>query len=302
MEASQMLVEGEVVNGSALVAVPKETAVELHRHATDVAAVCKEIVTRTAVGIQGRKFVKCEGWMSIANAYGLVASARDVEAVVGGIRAIGELRRMSDGAVVATAEGFIGEDEVVWYGGVDEKGKTHTKRPEYARRAMVQTRAISRACRSALAFVVVLMDAGLSTTPAEEVPDGGFNDSSKPIPAPLGVDKLRAQISRPMAAPAASVVERLKKLAEPVDARPSPPPHTELPYGDHNGEVTLPEDANCPPYGHGKGKKLSDLDLGQLQFYESGCQRTLADPSKSKFHQKETALLATIRAWISFRG
>jgi hypothetical protein len=34
---------------------------------------------------------------------------------------------------------------------------------------MAQTRAMSRACRSAFGFVVTLMDAGLETTPAEEM-------------------------------------------------------------------------------------------------------------------------------------
>ena len=67
------------------------------------------------------------------------------------------------------------------------------KRPLYARRAMAQTRAISRACRSAFAHVVVAMNAGFgtnhSTTPAEEVPADGFDDrrhatASPPAPAP----------------------------------------------------------------------------------------------------------------------
>lgn len=144
---------------------------ELHRRATDVAGVCKEIVLKTVQKIQGRNYVKVEGWQSIATAHGCIASSRDVERVEGGFRAIGEIRRISDGVVLATAEGFLGDDETMW-----------ASRPEYARRAMCQTRAISRACRSAFAHVVVLMDAGLSTTPAEEVPDGGF-DHDSPQPA-----------------------------------------------------------------------------------------------------------------------
>lgn len=85
---------------------------------------------------------------------------------------------MSDGAILAEAEGFVGEDEPTWFGGeVVSYGKTKVlpKRPDYAIRAMCQTRAMSRACRSAFAHVVVMMNAGLSTTPAEEVPDGGFD-------------------------------------------------------------------------------------------------------------------------------
>ena len=60
-----------------------------------------------------------------------------------------EIKRMSDGMVIATAEGFVGEDELstTWYGGeiATRFGKkTLPKRPDYAIRAMAQTRAISR--------------------------------------------------------------------------------------------------------------------------------------------------------------
>lgn len=147
---------------------------ELMRMATDCAGVSREIVLKTAVNIQGRKYVKVEGWQAIAVAHGCVASSRDVEIVKGGVRAIGEVRRMSDGVLIATAEGFVGEDEPVWFGGKSAKGQELPKRAEYAIRAMAQTRSISRACRSAFAHVVVLIDSNLSTTPAEEVPPGGF--------------------------------------------------------------------------------------------------------------------------------
>ncbi len=292
MNELHSVVEGEVVNGAALTIIPKQTATELHRHATDVANVCREIVTRTAVTIQGRKYVPVEGWQSIANAFGLVASSRDVEKVDGGIKAIGEVKRISDGAIVSTAEGFVGNDESTW-----------ASRPEYARRGMVQTRAISRACRSALAFVVVMMNEGLSTTPAEEVPLGGFNDSSKPLPAPLGVEGLKQKLSpKPMAGAIGGIMDRLEKLRAPNE----PPPHTDADqhFGvdASTGEVHRPEDAPCPPYGHGKGKKLSDLDLGQLQFYESGALKSISDPSKAKYKTSNESQLAVIRSWIQFRS
>jgi hypothetical protein len=153
-----------------------------------VASVCKEIVTRTAQNIQGRKYVRVEGWQSVANAFGCVASAKDVERTETGYRAIGQVRRMDTGAVICEAEGFVGDDERTW-----------AKRDEYAKRAMAQTRAISRACRSAFAFVVTMMDAGLETTPAEEVPQDGFADAPRPAsparyqaqskPAPRMVDE-----------------------------------------------------------------------------------------------------------------
>lgn len=145
------------------------TGVAQHiRQATDVAGACAKIVKETAQRIDNKDYVRVEGWQSIAVAHGCVASARDVERVDGGWRCIGEVRRMDNGQVIATAEGFLGDDEDMW-----------AKRPTYARRAMCQTRAISRACRSAFAHVVVLIDRNLSTTPAEEVPMGGFEDSKQ---------------------------------------------------------------------------------------------------------------------------
>jgi len=150
------------------------------RHSTDAAGLCGGIVKQTARNIQGRRYVAVEGWQAIAIAHGCAASALDVERVndegMSGFRCTGVVRRMSDGAEIARGEGFLGDDEKTW-----------SNRPVYARRAMVQTRAISRACRSAFAHVVVMIDAGLSTTPAEEVPDGGFVDAqyTEVAPAPL---------------------------------------------------------------------------------------------------------------------
>lgn len=153
---------------NALVQVP--TNGHEFRQSTDAAGLCGAIVKQTAKKIQGRGYVTVEGWQAIAIAHGCAASALNVERVndegMSGFKCIAVVRRMDDGREIAQAEGFLGDDENVW-----------AKRPVYARRAMVQTRAISRACRSAFAHVVVMIDAGLSTTPAEEVPDGGFVDA-----------------------------------------------------------------------------------------------------------------------------
>jgi len=145
------------------------------RKATDAAQLCKQIVVATAITIASRKYVRVEGWQAIAIAHGCVASSGEVERIPEGIRAIGTIRRGSDGMIVAQAEGFVGDDEETW-----------GKRQEYAKRAMAQTRAISRACRSAFAHVVVMMQAGLQTTPAEEVPQEGFEkDDLAKAPPPL---------------------------------------------------------------------------------------------------------------------
>ena len=153
---------------------------QLMQLSNDVAAVCGEIVRKTALQIKGRRYVRVEGWEAIATAHGCLASSRDVERVEGGYRAIGELRRIADGALLGMAEGFVGEDECVWFGGKDQGGKTWPRRHDYAIRAMAQTRSISRVCRSAFAHVVVLIDAEISTTPAEEMADSIDAASSSP--------------------------------------------------------------------------------------------------------------------------
>jgi hypothetical protein len=186
------------------------TVAAYHRQATDVAGVCKDIVHQTAQSIGGRKYVRVEGWQAIATAHGCVASARDVEKIEGGWRAIGEVRRMDTGSVIATAEGFLGTDEPVW-----------AKRPEYAKRAMAQTRAISRACRSAFAHVVVLIGGGLETTPAEEVPAEGFSDPPRPAPANRPAPRLTDDVIDVVAervAPAAPIRKKQPVAATPQAA------------------------------------------------------------------------------------
>jgi len=231
---------------TSLAVVPQnENAQVLTRRASDVAGLCKEIVLKTACNIQGRKYVKVEGWQSIATAHGCVAGCSSVEKVDGGVRAIGELRRMSDNSLLATAEGFVGQDEPTWYGGQTGSGKTLPKRADYAIRAMAQTRAISRVCRSAFAHVVVLMDAGLSTTPAEEVPEGGFNDEPQ---APRAVYK--SPVPKPAATPEAIEIE---------EVQPKPVFQKSENAEDWKTQIV--------PFGKNKGKQLQELPPNSLLWY-----------------------------------
>ena len=210
----------------------------LARQSTDVAGACREIVKATAQRIGNRDYVKVEGWQAIAVAHGCVASAKGVEKVEGGFRCIGEVRRMDTGITISQAEGFVGDDETMW-----------AKRPEYARRAMCQTRAISRACRSAFAHIVVLIDSKLSTTPAEEVPNGGFDDINtdkyeEPIKAPEKfAEKIVAQVAN----------EKLGGARDMV-----------LNFGKHKGS-TLREIAQFP-----SGKGLDYLDWLSKQELKPG--------------------------------
>ena len=195
----------------------------LARQSSDVAGACREIVKATAQRIGNKDYVKVEGWQAIAVAHGCVASAKGVEKVEGGFRCIGEVRKMADGQVISQAEGFVGDDEPMW-----------AKRPEYARRAMCQTRAISRACRSAFAHIVVLIDRNLSTTPAEEVPHGGFEDiNTEKYEEPVKVDTVKSDsISK---ADLADITAKLNNVV--IKANGGEPRDMELKFGKHKGST-----------------------------------------------------------------
>jgi len=172
METTQLADNNKISTPSTALVLP--SSAELMRNATDISGLCRQAVLNAAIELKGNKYVKVEGWQTIAAIHGCAASSREVEKIEGGVRAIGELRRLADGQVLATSEGFVSEDEAVWFGGeVYDKRlggvKTLPPRPYAAIRAMAQTRAISRVCRGAFAHVVLLMDAGLQTTPAEEM-------------------------------------------------------------------------------------------------------------------------------------
>jgi hypothetical protein len=193
------------------------------RQATDVAGVCREIVSATAQKIGTNRYVRVEGWQSIAVAHGCVASARDVEKLEDGYRCIGEVKRMDNGQVISSAEGFLGNDEPMW-----------ANRPTYAKRAMCQTRAISRACRSAFAHIVVLIDKSLSTTPAEEVPHGGFEDiNTEKYEEPVKVDRVKSDsISK---ADLADITNKLNAVV--VKSNGGEPRDMELKFGKHKGST-----------------------------------------------------------------
>lgn len=57
-----------------------------------------------------------------------------------------------------------------------------------------------------------------------------------------------------------------------------------------------------PPYGRSKGMPIRGASMQDLEFYANGSRRSLADPSKSRFHEKERVMLAAIEAEISRQG
>lgn len=257
-----------------------ESVAQLMRRATDVAGVCRQIVTNTAMELQGRKYVRVEGWMSIAAAYGCVPTIRSVdEDEKGNVRAVAELRR-HDGSVLASAEGYVGVDEPKWARG-----------PRYARRGMAQTRAISRVCRSVFAFCVTLIDKNLSTTPAEEIPDGETVSTA--------------------GAPKRGTAALKEKLAAPAQVEPPPPsdadapPHVDAEVVDEptsNG-AAAPERSRRTQvrFGRSKGKHLCELEAKDLEYHLAAAKKAV-EANDPKWHEHNLGWLSLVEAELARRG
>lgn len=54
-----------------------------------------------------------------------------------------------------------------------------------------------------------------------------------------------------------------------------------------------------PNYGRSKGAPVVGAALQDLEFYANGCRRSLGDPAKARWHDKEKELLAAIEAEIA---
>ena len=63
------------------------------------------------------------------------------------------------------------------------------------------------------------------------------------------------------------------------------------------GEITT-----FPPYGRSKGAPIHGATEQDLEYYANGARRSLGDPGKARWHDKERALLAAIDAEVARQG
>ena len=75
-------------------------------------------------------------------------------------------------------------------------------------------------------------------------------------------------------------------VADPARARPSSAP-------------SGPEGTVFPPYGRSKGAPIAGASVQDLEFYISGSRRSLDDPSKARWHDRERVLLAAMEAELA---
>jgi len=82
--------------------------------------------------------------------------------------------------------------------------------------------------------------------------------------------------------------------------KPQPPPAPSPLAGRRttNGSGGAAAHVVFPNYGNLKRAPVHGAPLKDLEFYANGCRRTLGDPSKRNYHDKERALLAQIEAEI----
>ncbi len=80
-----------------------------------------------------------------------------------------------------------------------------------------------------------------------------------------------------------------------IGGQPLAPSRPAATGGASGGEV-------FPNYGRSKGMPIRGASMQDLEFYANGARRSLSDPGKARFHEKERALLALIEAEIARQG
>lgn len=211
--------------------IPRDVILRGHQ----VADACRQIVMQCTIDLRGKKYIKAEGWQAIAAVCGMQTRTTCVEMQDGGdVRVVCDLVRMSNGDIVATGEGFVGSDEPMW-----------SSRPRFAKRAFAQTRAQSRTIRAALGWIVILLDASLQTTPAEEM-DHMELPHVEPIPKVRAAAKAAPVVAEPkIVEPRAVMASReqldliLKLHAEARALRPSTIKPTDLYFEDLRGDYEI---------------------------------------------------------------
>jgi hypothetical protein len=178
-----------------------------------VAELCKAIVTATAIPIGGRSYIPLEGWLSISAAAGFTPGTEEPQRTEDGYRVKAVLRRDSDGQIISTAYGFVGDDEPMW-----------AKRPRHANEAMAQTRAMARVCANKFRFIPVLMKIeNLATTPYEEMP---------------GVDEHPSAVRNEPQIKRAKEADRAREAQEAREAQKPPAQKSDIPNGN-GGDKTV---------------------------------------------------------------
>lgn len=167
-----------VHNGSGNVPVPVKRSLfdmepaEQVAKATEIANVLNDVIEKQKLFsvIQGKKYVKVEGWQLCGSLTGVLPrEAKVIMLADGSFEATVDLVRAVDGCIIGGASAICGIDEKRW-----------ATADKYARRSMAITRAVGKSYRNIFGWVISL--AGYETTGAEEMPAESSFDPKKPEP------------------------------------------------------------------------------------------------------------------------
>jgi hypothetical protein len=204
--------------------------------------------------ISGREFVLVEGWTLLGTMLGVFPVVQWTRKLEDGWEARVEARTLN-GQVVGAAEAECLRSEKNW-----------GNRDDYALRSMAQTRAVSKALRGPLGFIVQL--AGFSPTPAEEIPPD--ESLSEPASSSLAPSEAREGTTQnPGSESDQSVTkqaarERLSFALKDLVPVPIPADVTFDNWAD------FAQSAMNERYGISDSKKLSIAQLDDLTSYLRG--------------------------------
>lgn len=175
---------------------------ESMQRATAAATALKNALSQQGMitKIQGRDHVNVEGWQTLGSLVGAYPRVRE-----NAVRALSRPADLENEAITGQLKlgrtfGFVAYCEVVNRDGMviggaegrcDRSENTWRTRDDSALSSMAQTRALSKAMRAPLGFIVQL--AGYSATPAEEMGRDDQTAPAKPIPAS---DALMVEVER----------------------------------------------------------------------------------------------------------
>jgi hypothetical protein len=148
---------------------------EIVANAAQTAQALAEVIKKQKldVSIQGRRYVRVEGWTLLGSLVGVFPICTWTRQLENGWEARVEARTLA-GALVGAAEAMCLRSERNW-----------GDRDEHALRSMAQTRATSKALRQPLGFIVSM--GGFEATPFEEMPpvEAEVVEVRAPSPPPI---------------------------------------------------------------------------------------------------------------------
>jgi len=181
--------DGEVIATAPITLFGTDNPVEVVARATTIAGALADVIKQRRlykhIGESDHVFV--EGWTLLGSMLGVFAEVEWSRPLENGWESRAVARTLA-GRVVGAAESMCSRSESKW-----------KSRDDYAIRSMAQTRAVSKALRLPLGFIMEL--AGYSATPADEVPDAqpGRGAQSKPESGPVpasgpSLDQIKARL------------------------------------------------------------------------------------------------------------